>query len=145
MYHRATTGAISRTADRANRGKMALFDFSASHVKYAEPSIEGLTMTNKAELQGRWLHAHEEDSGDSLVFRPATYELPPARGRTGYEFQDDGRLTVVGPGPTDRTATRSGTWSVSDDRQLTIRVPGQPEQVFEITTLDADRLGLKKA
>jgi hypothetical protein len=101
-------------------------------------------MTNKADLHGRWLHAHEEDSEDSLVFRPATYQLPPARGRTGYEFQDGGRLTVVGPGPTDRTATRSGTWSVTGDGQLTIRVPGQPEQVFEITTLDADRLGLKK-
>ena len=100
---------------------------------------------DKALLHGRWLHAHEEDASDESVFRPASYPMPPARGRTGYEFLSDGTVVVIGPGPTDRTVKRDGTWSIDANKQLTIRLPGHADQVLEISTLDPDRLVVKKA
>ena len=54
------------------------------------------------ELIRRWVHAHEEDEGDVRVYRPAGYDLPPARGRRGLEFRPDGEVIVYGPGPADK-------------------------------------------
>ena len=95
-------------------------------------------------LQGRWLHAHEEDAPGHEVFRPATHPLPPARGRSGYEFLPDGRLARIGSGPTDRSTVAEGTWTVDPDGRLRIRVSGQPEDVLEISELTGDRLIVKK-
>jgi hypothetical protein len=55
-----------------------------------------------ADPVGRWVHAHEEDEGDVRVYRPAGYDLPPARGRRGLEFRPDGEVVVYGPGPADK-------------------------------------------
>ena len=38
-------------------------------------------MIDPEQVAGRWVHSHEEDSGDELVFRPAGYAFPPSRGR----------------------------------------------------------------
>ncbi len=37
-----------------------------------------------------WLHAHEEDTGDTMVFRPSSFKLGPSRGRAGFELKPDG-------------------------------------------------------
>jgi hypothetical protein len=78
------------------------------------------------ELYRRWVHAREEDEGDVRVYRPAGYDLPPARGRGGVEFRPGGELLVYGPGPADRPTAAPGSWddveivSVEPDR-LTLR------------------------
>jgi hypothetical protein len=99
---------------------------------------------NENLLQRRWLHAHEEDSPGLAVFRPETHPLPPARGRTGYEFLPGGRLVRIGPGPTDRTLASQGTWTLDAQGRVIVQIPGQSEEVLEISTLDADRLVVKR-
>jgi len=99
---------------------------------------------DKSLLHGRWLHAHEEDASGELVFRPASHPLPPARGRAGYEFLASGRVATIGPGPTDRTVQQEGTWSLDANNRLTIRMPGQADQVLAISALDPDRLVVKE-
>jgi hypothetical protein len=94
-------------------------------------------------LQGRWLHAHEEDRPGAKVFRPDTHPLPASRGRTGFVFQPDGTLLKVGPGPVDRGASTPGTWTLDPDGRLTIRVPGASEEVIEVESLEQDRLVAK--
>jgi len=37
-----------------------------------------------------WVHSHEEDSDEEMVFRPAAYEFPPSRGRRSFELKPDG-------------------------------------------------------
>ena len=37
-------------------------------------------------LEGTWLQSREESSGDTLVYRPNTYDFPPTRGRTGFRM-----------------------------------------------------------
>ncbi len=68
------------------------------------------TALNVATLQRTWLHAHEEDHGDTLVFRPNTYAFPPSRGRTGFRIEAGGELTQYDIAPTDGLEERRGTW-----------------------------------
>jgi hypothetical protein len=99
---------------------------------------------DKALLQGRWLHAHEEDGPGGKVFRPADrHPLPPSRGRTGYVFEPDGGVVRLGPGPADRGTSARGTWSLDAGGRLTIRVPGSSDEVLQIESLEADRLVAK--
>ena len=91
-------------------------------------------------LHGRWLHAHEEDQPGRMVFRPASYALPPSRGRTGYEFQPGGQLIRIGPGPTDRTESTTGSWSTDAQGRVAISMPGRPEQVLDIVDLSPERM-----
>jgi hypothetical protein len=60
-------------------------------------------------LHRRWLHSREEDTGDEMVFRPESYDFPPARGRTGFELSPDGSVLDLGVGPTDRPEVTAGT------------------------------------
>jgi len=99
---------------------------------------------DKTALRGGWLHAHEEDGPGQMVFRPSTQQLPPARGRDGYEFHPDGKLSAIGSGPTDRSTTAEGGWSLDPHGRITIRMPGQPDQVLEVISVDKDRLVVKK-
>jgi hypothetical protein len=51
-------------------------------------------------LRPCWVHSHEEDSDEEMVFRPAAYEFPPSRGRRSFELKPDGILAEGGIGPT---------------------------------------------
>ena len=73
-------------------------------------------------LYRRWVHAHEEDTGRQMVFRPAEVELPPSRGRAAFELRPDGTFAESGIGPTDRPEPASGTWELEFD------VPGKDKQ-----------------
>jgi len=95
-------------------------------------------------LERTWLHAHEEDTENQRVFRPDTYQLAPSRGRAGYDFQSRGVVVRRMPGPNDRGVFAKGTWTLSSDGRVTIRISGAPEEVFDIEDLDADRLVVKK-
>jgi hypothetical protein len=95
-------------------------------------------------LQRVWLHAHEEDSPGRAVFRPDSHPLPPSRGRFGYQFLPGGRVKKLGPGPTDRRSSQDGTWSMDPTGRITVRIPGQPDEVLEVESLEDDRLIVKK-
>ena len=96
------------------------------------------------ELFRRWLHSHEEDEGDVRVYRPAGYDLPPARGRRGLEFRADGELLVIGPGPADRPQARAGRWEPAGERRARVSLPSaaQPQEL-EIVSVDPDRLTVR--
>jgi len=49
-----------------------------------------VTELDRAALQGQWVHAHEEDTDSELVYRPASYSLPPSRGRSALDLRADG-------------------------------------------------------
>lgn len=68
------------------------------------------TAVELTTLQRTWLHSHEEDHGDTLVFRPNTYAFRPSRGRTGFEIGSGGVLTQYDIAPTDGLERRMGKW-----------------------------------
>jgi hypothetical protein len=73
---------------------------------------------------GRWLHAHEEDTDDVMVFRPADADLPPARGREGLALDRDGSAAELTPGADDRPTESSGRWALTDAGTLVVDGPG---------------------
>ncbi len=72
----------------------------------------------------RWLL--ENASSDELRFRPESYPLPLARGRTTLELHDDQSFTALTPGPDDRP------------------VPSSELDDFYVAELQPDQLTLKR-
>jgi hypothetical protein len=92
---------------------------------------------DRAALRGRWVHAHELDSGDEMVFVPADTDLPPSRGRRELELHQEGWATEGGPGATDRPQARPARWELSDDDELVIRSP-EGEETWRARVVSAE-------
>jgi len=100
-----------------------------------------LSDDRQAALHGSWVHSHEEDSGQEMVFRRETFPFPLARGRDEMELDEDGRYTALAPGPVDVPQASTGTWTVTGERLvLTPDAPGQAPRVWTVRELEDDRL-----
>jgi hypothetical protein len=90
---------------------------------------------------GSWVHAHEEDTGDEMVFRPAGTVLPPARGRMGFELREDGTFAEAGLGARDVPEEAAGSWAL-EGQTITLSegaTQGVPREM-EVVSADKDRL-----
>jgi hypothetical protein len=96
-----------------------------------------------ASLTGSWLHSHEEDEGDRVVFRPASYDFPPARGRNGFELSSDGDVRRSGPGPDDRTQEARGRWKLVDG-ELQMDLAGGRRERYAVESAERGRLVLRR-
>ena len=92
------------------------------------------------KLPGNWIHSHEEDSGNQMVFRPSTYAFPRSRGRQQFNLEAGGSLQSTRPGPTDKRESSGGTWSVEPGGILTIRPEGGEPLRFTIVSVDSEKL-----
>ncbi|MFD3000072.1 hypothetical protein ACFS7Z_06850 [Pontibacter toksunensis] len=101
-----------------------------------------------ALIDKTWLHSFEEDNGDTLVYRPNTYEFPPSRGRTGFMLESGGVIKRYEIAPTDGLEEKLGEWEVIDKRNVQIRMkpdsnPPQHYQV-QILSLEGDVLKIRR-
>jgi hypothetical protein len=90
-------------------------------------------MIDPEQVEGRWIHSHEEDTADEMVFRSEAsgYEFPRSRGREALELRPDGSYGAVAPGPADKPeAWGVGVWAVRDGNRLVL-----PDRVLEITSV----------
>lgn len=96
-------------------------------------------------MSGRWVHAHEEDTEDEMVFRPADTDLPPARGRMAFELRTDGTFAESGLGATDVPVEATGSWVVVGDTIMLSEgaAQGVPREM-QVVTADEDRLVIHK-
>jgi len=90
-------------------------------------------------LCGRWLHSHEEDTADSLVYRSADFAFPPSRGRYGFELIAGGALYELGPGPADAPTAATGTWTMPSPGELHLHGP-QGHRCLFIVSATPDKL-----
>lgn len=92
-----------------------------------------------------WVHAGEEDTPTEQVYRPAGFPLPPARGRSGLQFQQDGTFKRIGIGATDVSRVDEGAWQIADPNanQVRVEVDGRP-QLLDLQDLQQDRLSIKR-
>jgi hypothetical protein len=97
-------------------------------------------------LQKRWMHSHEEDTVGEMVFRPASFDFPPARGRVGFELRPDQSLVEIGIGPTDRVEEDPGKWMLGNGNQLLFytQSSSEPTRVMQVISVAEDRLVIKK-
>jgi hypothetical protein len=93
-------------------------------------------------LAGRWVHSHEEDSADEMVFRSADYAFPPSRGREAIELRPDGSYAGTVPGPVDKpVAGDTGQWTLEDDgRRLRLG-----DRVLDVTSVGDGVLRVRRA
>lgn len=110
-----------------------------------KPAVVASSPASMKQLEGTWLASHEENRGDTLVYRPNTYKFPPARGRTGFALKSYGRFEQFDIAPTDGLKGREGTWTANGDTRLIIHLTdGQsPNYTLEIISLDKARQVLK--
>jgi len=96
-------------------------------------------------LNQKWVHSHEEDTAEEMVFRPSTFKFPPSRGRRGFELHPDGTAQILGIAPSDAPQQHMGTWSVGSEKQLMVQVPAlQQTQSMTVLSVSPDRLVVKK-
>ena len=97
---------------------------------------------DRERLTGRWVHSHEEDTEDEMVFRSASsgYEFPRSRGREALELRPDGSYGGSVPGPADKPeASGGGGWALEGENRLVL-----PDRVLEITAAEGDVLRVRK-
>src|SRR5436190_10495182 len=98
-------------------------------------------------LAKKWLHSHEEDTDDLMVFRPEGYRFPPSRGRRSFELRPDGSLVGQAIGPDDRPVPSTGSWQLQQGNRLALRPfeSTAPEVVWQVESVSPDKLTVKKA
>ena len=101
---------------------------------------------DRAALPRRWVHAHEEDSSDTLVFRPDSYKFPPSRGRRSFDLRADGALIDHRIGPDDRPRPETGSWRLTDTNDLEFlpSAPGQRSSQMRVLEAGPDKLVIRR-
>jgi hypothetical protein len=93
---------------------------------------------------GQWVHSHEEDTSEEMVYRPSSYGFPPSRGRTSLDLRPDGTYVESSPGPVDVPVESEGTWSVEGGRLFLEGAADRPGQAWEVAAAERDRLTLRR-
>ena len=94
-------------------------------------------------LQKTWLHSHEDDQGDIIVYRPNTYDFPPSRGRTGFTIEKDGTFKQYDIAPTDGLEEHTGKWEARDDDKIRIMFNEKSRESYEIEVISVEPNMLK--
>lgn len=68
----------------------------------------------------KWVHSHEDDSGNIEAYRPDSYKFPPSRGRRGFKILKDNGFINYEIAPTDGTVERKGRWEGENDYTFAI-------------------------
>ncbi|MEG4109124.1 hypothetical protein [Microcoleus sp. S13_C5] len=100
-------------------------------------------MTLPSQIFKRWTHSREEDRADILVYRPKDYPFPPARGREGLEFRENGEFIRYQIGATDRSLGVPGRWSIQNTNMVEVEFPNQSVSSYTLTILECDEQILK--
>ena len=97
-------------------------------------------------ILGHWLHSHEEDTQDVMIYRPANYNFPPSRGRIGFEFREGGELVYYGIGRADGSEQFSGSWVIERSDQVIIKVDSEHIKpiVLQVLSCDDQTLQVKR-
>jgi hypothetical protein len=106
-------------------------------------NVQVASMTLPRPIFRRWTHSREEDRGDILVYRPNDYSFPPARGREGLEFCENGEFMYYSIGPTDRSLAVPGRWSIQQTNVVEIQFPDRSIPSYTLTILECNEQILK--
>lgn len=117
---------------------LLLLAIACSPIKRAEKAFGD-------SLFQHWVHAHEEDQGEYRAFRPAGYELPPSRGREGFEIRRDGSFMHYPIGAADAPGEAPARWKLRGKSTLLVRPDDPARPPFELYVLEVGKDFLKVA
>jgi len=72
------------------------------------------------EIIHKWVHSHEEDTDDFIVFRKSDYSFPPSRGRRKIEFKEDGKFVQSRIGSSCGSEERVGRFEEVSPNELKV-------------------------
>lgn len=102
-------------------------------------------LIDKGALLNSWVHSHEEDTDEEMVFRPASFAFPPSRGRKAFELAPNGELRQSRPGPTDIPSPSVGSWILSGDDQPKLDLTAEGSTTtLRLTEVLPDKLVARK-
>lgn len=114
------------------------------------PTAPPTTTPTTPNLYKKWLNSYEEEtsSANERCYRPAGYNFPQSRMRSGFQFNKDGTMSIFYPGPTDALVTQQGTWTRKSENQLEVKLNNpnsNQNQTFlvDITSFSNDLLKIK--
>lgn len=97
------------------------------------------------ELYKKWIHSYEEDSAGYKVYRPASYNFPPSRGRRGLEILPENGFILYEIAPADGHQKVKGSWASPTANSLQVKLSGKRAEDFimQILEYSEDKLVLK--
>jgi hypothetical protein len=96
-------------------------------------------------LTRSWRHSHEEDGGDTLVYRLASFPFPPSRGRHGFELKADGTAVDSAIAPQDGSAPVVGRWSFEPGDTLVLQQKsGEVVRRLQLVAAAKDKLTFRR-
>ena len=90
-----------------------------------------------------WFHSREEDAGGTMVYRPAEYEFPPARGRRGLEIKANGSFVLYEIAPTDGGLPVPGRWEALGADVIRMRFDDRQRAPFVLHIVSCTKHMLK--
>ena len=93
-----------------------------------------------------WIYSFEDDKDGTEAYRPETYQFPPARGREGWKFEEDGTLKKQAIAPTDGYIAKDGKWTfyVNENKRGIINIVLEDEKInYEIISVSDSILFVK--
>lgn len=105
--------------------------------------VRAAPMTLPRPIFRRWTHSREEDQGDILIYRPNDYSFPPARGREGLEFNENGEFLHFSIGSVDRSLAVPGRWSIQQTNVVEIQFLDRSIPSYVLTILECNEQLLK--
>ncbi len=107
-------------------------------------SPDKTTMDFTQTIVGKtWLHSHEDDRGDTINYRPNSYDFPPSRGRTGFLIEANGTIRQYDIAPTDGLEEHLGKWNMRNEKTMEITFPDKKATDYEVEILSAEPSLLK--
>jgi len=84
----------------------------------------GVCNENKRDLSNslfnHWVHSYEDDTKDTNVYRPSTYDFPLSMGRGGFEIKANGEFIQYKIAPADGLDKFIGNWEQIGDKKISI-------------------------
>ncbi len=96
-------------------------------------------------MSGHWVHAHEQDTENEMVFNRAGTDLPPSRGRMALDLRADGTFAESGLGAVDVPEESTGRWTLEGET-ITLSegaAQGVPREM-KIVSADDEKLVVRK-
>jgi len=82
-----------------------------------------------------WIHSREEDTMDTMVYRPSDFKFPASRGREGFEIKKSGEFVQYAIGRDDRSNKIIGRINADDPNSLYIRFDDPHLQPYALKIL----------
>jgi hypothetical protein len=93
---------------------------------------------NEECIYNVWTHSSEEDDENKKVYRPKSYDLPPSRGRDGFEIKQNDEIILYNIAPTDGHERIFGHFKIIEPNKLHIELSNS-NMTYDMTILSCKK------